>query len=568
MSTLAASIEDLQEELDRERRTRHRVEADADRQRRAARVFAELAAAVAGNHAAAGLAQRLLEVFIAAASADVGLLRLREGDRLHARAALGVEEEVTLGSGLALAEHALPVPATLDAGAASSGLVSDPALETAALRQKGARTLYALPLTLADHSNALVGVVYLGRFADALWTEEEENLLGLLSKPAAAALARETEREELKRAVMSRDDVLSVVAHDLQNPINVISIAANMLMQRSPDASARRSIERITRGAQRAARMIRDLLEVNAIESGRFSVQRRRMEPADLILCALESQQSLAADASVIIASDLSPELPLIEADEERLLEVLENLIGNAIKFTAPGGSITVGAMQRGSEILVSVKDSGAGIGGEELPHIFDRFWQAKKALRRGTGLGLTICKAIVEAHGGEIWAESALGVGTTLFFTIPAAAVIASALSAQPAEVVNILLVDDRPENLFALQSILDRPDYRLISATSGEEALRIALREHFVVALIDIAMPGMNGLEVAVHLKDLERSRDIPIIFITAFGDDPEEIHRAYSAGGADYLVKPLDIEIVRKKVAVFVDLSRKRNNLAQPH
>jgi len=568
MNTLAASIEDLQEELDRERRIRHRAEADAERERRSARAFAELTAVVLGDHATLGLGQRLLEVFVAAAGADVGLLRLREGDRLHARAALGLPEEITLGRSLALAEHALPAPATLEASSAASGLVSDVSAETAPLREKGARTLYALPLIAAQQSNPLVGVLYLGRFADALWTEEEESLLSLLGKPAAAALARETELEDLKRAVVSRDDVLSVVAHDLQNPINVISIAANMLMQRSPDASARRSIERITRGAQRAARMIRDLLEVNAIESGRFTVQRRRMEPADLLLCALESQQSLAADASVIIASDLSPELPVIEADEERLLEVLENLIGNAIKFTSPGGSITVGAVQRGSEILMSVKDSGSGIGGEELPHIFDRFWQAKKALRRGTGLGLTICKAIVEAHGGEIWAESAVGVGTTLFFTVPTAVVVPSAASAQPAEVVNILLVDDRPENLFALQSILERPDYRLISATSGEEALRIALREHFVVALIDIAMPGMNGLEVAVHLKDLERSRDIPIIFITAFGDDPEEIHRAYSAGGADYLVKPLDIEIVRKKVAVFVDLSRKRNNVAQPH
>jgi CheY-like chemotaxis protein len=125
-----------------------------------------------------------------------------------------------------------------------------------------------------------------------------------------------------------------------------------------------------------------------------------------------------------------------------------------------------------------------------------------------------------------------------------------------------NILLVDDRPENLIALEAILERPEYRLIKATSGEEALSVALREPFAVALIDVAMPEMNGLEVAVHLKALERSRDIPIIFITAFGNDPEEIHRAYSAGGADYLVKPLDPEIVRKKVAVFVDLSRRRS------
>ena len=105
------------------------------------------------------------------------------------------------------------------------------------------------------------------------------------------------------------------------------------------------------------------------------------------------------------------------------------------------------------------------------------------------------------------------------------------------------------------------EKPGYELVTAKSGQEALAFALRETFAVALLDIAMPGMSGLEVAVHLKELERSRDIPIIFVTAFGDDPDEIHRAYSAGGADYLVKPLDPEVVRKKVAVFVDLSRRQ-------
>jgi CheY-like chemotaxis protein len=147
----------------------------------------------------------------------------------------------------------------------------------------------------------------------------------------------------------------------------------------------------------------------------------------------------------------------------------------------------------------------------------------------------------------------------------VPAAA--SRPLNAESSEVAKILLVDDRPENLLSLKAILERPEYHLVTAKSGEEALALALREHFAVALIDIAMPGMSGLDVAVHLKELERSRDIPIIFVTAFGNDPEEIHRAYSAGGADYLVKPLDAEIVRKKVAVFVDLSQRQRSGLRP-
>jgi CheY-like chemotaxis protein/anti-sigma regulatory factor (Ser/Thr protein kinase) len=331
-------------------------------------------------------------------------------------------------------------------------------------------------------------------------------------------------------------------------------------MQRFSDTSARRPIDRIIRSAQRADQIIRDLVEIDAIEMGRLTLERRPMEPADVLLAAMDSQQALAAEASVIIGTDLSPELQRVEADEERLHRVLENLIGNAIKFTGAGGRVTVGATNRDNEILVWVKDTGSGIAPEDMPHIFNRFWTAARLERQGTGLGLTICKGIIEAHGGRIWAESAAGIGTSFYFTLPAATPSAgAAVSVKPA---SILLVDDRPENLLALSTILERPEYKLVTATSGEEALSLALRDQFAVALIDVAMPGMNGLEVAVNLKALERSRDIPIIFITAFGNDPGEIHRAYTAGGADYLVKPLDAEIVRKKVAVFVDLSRRRS------
>jgi signal transduction histidine kinase/FixJ family two-component response regulator len=554
--------QDLVAELEQERRARGRAATEAEKQRRLAQGLDRLASVAMASPTVDDLLRKLLEVFVENFPVDLGVVRLREGDWLRSRASVGLEEEVAAGFSISVADG-LPAGTGQNQGALVFLSIEDDApYASGPMRQKGLRGVHCLPLW---HGNKLVGVVYLGgqgrdrALGDPReLSETEKDLTGLLARHAAAAVVRQMEIDALRQGIRSREDVLGIVAHDLRNPINVIVLAANMLLQRLPDSSARRPAERIIRGAQRADRLIQGLLEIDAIEGGRFAISTRKVETADMILAAMESQQSLAADASIIISTDISPELPPIEADEERILEVLENLVGNAIKFTSPGGSVTVGASARSDEILFWVKDSGAGIPPEALPHLFDRFWQAHKKDRRGTGLGLTICKAIVEAHRGRIWPDTTPGQGTTMFFTIPA---IARAPKIPNATVANILLVDDRRENLLSLKAILERPEYRLMTATNGEEALSVALRETFAVALIDVAMPGMNGFEVAVHLKDLERSRDIPIIFVTAFGDDPQEVHRAYSAGGADYLVKPLDPEIVRKKVAVFVDLSRRR-------
>lgn len=449
---------------------------------------------------------------------------------------------------------------TLLAEVSASDLVSMAAGEAhlALLRALDPRSMLAVPLRAQGDLRGTLCLAACGQgrpydAADLRFAE-------VIAARVAQALHNAWQLHAAERAVRMRDEVLGVVAHDLRNPLNIITMAANTLAQRLDDAPSQKSIARVLRSAQRANRLIQDLLDISAIEAGRFSVEKRPVEMADVVLAAIEAQQNLASAASIILASDVAPELPPIEADEERLLEVLENLMSNAIKFSGPGATITVGAGAGQGEVVVTVKDTGAGIPPEQLPHLFDRFWQARKKDRRGVGLGLTICKAIVEAHAGRIWAESRVGDGTTMSFTIPAAS--APAPAAEDAGVANILLVDDRPENLLTLRAILERPDYRLVSAGSGEEALRCALRESFSVALIDVSMPVMDGLEVATHLKALERSRDIPIIFITAFGDDPQEIHKAYAAGGADYLVKPLDAEIVRKKVAVFVDLSRRRD------
>lgn len=507
--------------------------------------FEELLAAVTEADSIEALSDRALTALRHACGAPGGAVWLRHDGSLRLGASTATSEEAALepppDSDPLLSEREAQWRSGADVPTWCAPLAANAVLCVPLLRAEGLTGL--LVLTFTDV---------------APLTDDERRVVERGARYLAGSIERLLEREALQRSLQARDEVLGIVAHDLRNPLNVIAAASSSLHQRLPDLLSRRPVERIMRAAQRAEHLIRDLLDISAIEAGQFSIEKQRLDTTAIILQAIESQQGLAASSSVILASDLSPDLPWIEADEERMLEVLENLLGNAVKFTMAGGTVTVGAAPRDGELLIWVKDNGPGIAKDFLPRLFDRFWQATRADRRGTGLGLTICRAIVEAHGGKIWAESELGEGTTFFFTMPS--------QARPPKrggtpLANILMVDDRPENLLSLRVILERPDYRLVTAQSGEEALSLALRENFAVALIDVAMPGMDGLEVAIHMKELERSRDIPIIFITAFGDDPQEVHRAYSAGGADYLVKPLDAEIVRKKVAVFVELSRRR-------
>ena len=522
-----------------------------------ASILGDLLRAFGAQESLDGFAHAVLDIVVRGLRLEAALLLAREGEVLRVAAAAGLGADVGALAPVALDAHSWP--------AAGTGLVPVPPeaiprlLPAVPVRW---RSLHGLPLW---HRDALRGVLILASASDRNPGLVETELLRAVGEALGPELLKRQEDAALRAGVRAREEALAIVAHDLRNPLHAIAVGVSTLLPRISEPTLRRPVERIQRSALRMERLLQDLLDIHAIEGGHFTVSRGEVAPTAVILTALESQQSLAGQTSVIINTDVAPELPPIDADEERVLQVLENLVGNALKFTPPGGVVTVGA-RRASEsgwVLFSVRDNGPGISAEHLPRVFDRFWQAQASDRRGSGLGLAICKAIVEAHGGRIWVESQPGKGAGFFFTLPTASEKddPTPVSVEPA---SILLVDDKVENLTALAAILDLSDYRLVTATSGEEALRLALRERFATALIDVAMPRMNGFEVATHMKALERSRHIPIIFITAFGEDPEEIHRAYAAGGADYLVKPLDPEIVRKKVAVFVELSRKRHEV----
>ena len=236
-------------------------------------------------------------------------------------------------------------------------------------------------------------------------------------------------------AAQLRDQVLSVVAHDLRNPLSTILTQVWALKRHGPEPE-RRSLkpgEVIQRAAKRMNRLIQDLLDVALMEAGQLTIERARLSAGGLIVEAVEMQRPLASSSSLELRVEVDPEVPEVWGDRDRLLQVFDNLIGNAIKFTKTGGRITVGAAARDDEVVFWVADTGCGIASENLPRVFDRFWQATRAGRQGAGLGLAITKGIVEAHGGHIWVESEAGRGTTFFFAIPRISTAQDRLSDRP---------------------------------------------------------------------------------------------------------------------------------------
>jgi signal transduction histidine kinase len=238
-----------------------------------------------------------------------------------------------------------------------------------------------------------------------------------------AALAVDNARLYLaaQHAIRLRDEVLGVVAHDLRNPLGVILLQAELLRRRLPEPE-RKPSETIKHAATRMNRLIQDLLDVARIEADRLTVERDRLCTAEVVTDAVEAQAPEAASRTLELRLELPHDLPEVWADRHRLFRVFENLIGNAVKFTAPGGCVTVGAAAREAEVVFWVRDTGTGIPAEDQAHVFDRFWQARESDRRGAGMGLAIVKGIVEAHRGRIWLESSPGRGSTFFFTIPTA--------------------------------------------------------------------------------------------------------------------------------------------------
>jgi signal transduction histidine kinase len=304
----------------------------------------------------------------------------------------------------------------------------------ALLRLLQARSYMVIPLRARGHT--LGAVTFLASGSGRRYGPEDLALAEDLCLRASLAIDNARLVGESRRATRAREDLLAVVSHDLKNPLGVVQLSTALLLRgaKGPGGeSVAKQASRIQDATHRMSRLISDLLDWGRLEAGALPLEWGEHSVAALLTEALDALRPLAEAKGLHVHLDVPPGDARARCDRTRVLQVLGNLLGNAVKFTPAGGHVTLGGEARGAEVVLRVSDTGTGISPEALPHIFDRYWQARDAASRGTGLGLAIAKGLVEAHGGTVHAESTPGEGTTLTFTLAAAggASVASARAA-----------------------------------------------------------------------------------------------------------------------------------------
>ena len=359
-----------------------------------------------------------------------------------------------------------------------------------------------------------------------------------------------TALEELDRL---RAEFLGMVSHELRAPLTSIKGSAATVLGSTADldpAVVRQFFRIIDEQADHMHDLVADLLDVARIETGTLPVSP---EPAEVAVLVDRARSTFtSAGGRNNLAIDIPPDLPLVMADRRRIVQVVGNLLSNAAKHSSESSVITVTVVREDVHVAVSVADEGRGIPSERLPYLFRKFTRTDGddlgSGVAGSGLGLAICKGIVEAHGGRIWAESeGPGMGARFTFTIPTVeeagsgtAVSTSAARravAGPGERVRVLAVDDDPQALRYVRDALASAGYTPVVTGDPGEALRLVGEEKPDLVLLDLMLPGTDGIEL---MKDILGAGDVPVIFLSAYGRD-ELIARAFDMGAVDYVVKP---------------------------
>ncbi|QRK13759.1 response regulator [Archangium violaceum] len=391
-------------------------------------------------------------------------------------------------------------------------------------------------------------------------------------------LARERQaRQEAEAASRMKDEFLSTLSHELRTPLTAILGWAQLLRTRDmPEDKRQRALETIERNARAQTQLIEDLLDISRIVAGKLRLDVRPLEPLPILEAALDAVRPAAEARGVRLALRVAPDVGLLPVDSERLLQVVWNLLTNAIKFTPAGGQVVV-RLERGErEARLEVEDTGQGIPRAFLPHVFERFRQADSSTTRshgGLGLGLAIVRHVVEMHGGSVSAHSeGPGRGSTFRVTLPLTPSRASeplpasqdraqqdtrppVAESSSLEGLRILVVEDAPDTLALVTEVLEGCRAQVVCAASTQEALAHLGTVRPDVLISDIGLAGEDGYSLIRWIRAQEHNGErLPAVALTAFARS-EDRRRALAAGFDVHVAKPLNASTLISVVASLV-------------
>jgi signal transduction histidine kinase/DNA-binding response OmpR family regulator len=409
----------------------------------------------------------------------------------------------------------------------------------------------------------------------------------------------ERARGVAEEADAAKSAFLSTVSHELRTPLTSVLGFAKIIKKRLEErifplihTDDRRIVQTmqqvednlkvVVSEGERLTKLIDDVLDLAKIEAGKLEWHMVDVTVSDVIDTATAATASLLDQKGLQLIKKLDADLPGVNGDRDRLVQVVINLISNAVKFT-DAGSVTCRAARRGGEIVVSVSDTGVGITPSDQPKVFERFKQVGDTLTdkpKGTGLGLPICREIVEHHGGRIWVQSTPGQGSTFLFALPIAGepvdpsspIELAALIRQLRDHVvvstprtsqrqpRILVVDDEANIRELLTQEFTDAGYQVAVAADGRQAIAAVRRERPDLVVLDVMMPEMNGFDVAAVLKNDPQTLDIPIVILSIVQDRD----RGFRLGVDRYLTKPIDTDVLFREVGTLIEQKKSRKHV----
>jgi signal transduction histidine kinase/ActR/RegA family two-component response regulator len=431
--------------------------------------------------------------------------------------------------------------------------------------EEGFRGAFGFPVQV---NNEVLGIV---EFFSHEVREPDDDLLemvatvggqiGLFIQRRRAEEQLRNQNEELAAAARQKDEFLAMLAHELRNPLAPIRNSLHIMKTPGASAEAIEHAQHVSeRQVQHLVRLVDDLLDASRIMRGRIELRKETLELAGVIARGIETAQPMIDAQGQELVVSLPQESVWLHADPTRLSQVVSNLLHNAAKFSQPGGRIWLTALEQNNMAVISIRDEGVGIRGDLLPQIFDLFIQGDPSLERtrsGLGIGLTLVRKLVEMHGGTVTARSeGPGKGSEFIVSLPGvqarpAAATPSGPQVSTLERRRVLVVDDNLDAAESIAMLLRIWGQEVRVAHNGPEALGLAEQYQPQVVLLDIGLPGMNGYEVARHVRRLPQQNQTMLIAVTGYGQAEDRL-RSEDAGFDHHLTKPVDPAVLKRLLA----------------